>query len=469
MTVALVWFRQDLRLADNPALMAACQSGAHVIPVFIADPTPLTVSAVGAASKVWLHHALQALGDSLAACGSRLILRQGQALEVLERLLLETGATQLYWNRCYDPVTLQRDTLLKSRLKNQVQVQSFNGSLLAEPWQALKDNGEPYKVYTPFWKALLKRGIQRSLVPVPAAIPAPAHWPASSTLADLQLLPPQRWDLPMMANWQVGEAAAMQKLHAFLDQAVVTYSDDRDRPAQTGTSRLSPHLHTGEISPNQVVYFAEHYLAIHPGAETGIRRFLQEIGWREFAWHLLYHFPQTLTEPLDTRFKAFQWEPEDSAGLARWQQGQTGIPIVDAGMRELWQTGWMHNRVRMVVASWLTKNMLVPWQQGERWFRDTLVDADMANNVLGWQWVAGCGADAAPYFRIFNPVLQGEKFDPTGEYVRRWLPELAGRAAKEIHHPRVWGDGWQYPLPVTDMATSRQRALERFAAIKQHR
>lgn len=261
----------------------------------------------------------------------------------------------------------------------------------------------------------------------------------------------------------------MQKLHAFLDQAVATYSDDRDRPAQTGTSRLSPHLHTGEIGPNQVVYFAEHYLASHPGAESGIRRFLQEIGWREFAWHLLYHFPQTLTEPLDTRFKAFEWQPDDSAGLARWQQGQTGIPIVDAGMRELWQTGWMHNRVRMVVASWLTKNMLVPWQQGERWFRDTLVDADMANNVLGWQWVAGCGADAAPYFRIFNPVLQGEKFDPLGEYVRRWLPELAGRVAKEIHHPRVWGDGWQYPLPVTDMATSRQRALERFAAIKQHR
>lgn len=466
MTCALVWFRQDLRLADNPALFEACRSCQQVIPVFIDDPTPDTLSHLGAASRVWLDQSLASLANSLQAKASRLVLRQGQVLSVLQDLIKETGATHVFWNRCYDPVSLARDTQIKAVLKEQVQVQSFNAALLREPWQVLKNDGQAYKVYTPFWKALLKTGITQDLLPEPVILPAPTQWPSSLALNELKLLPIIRWDQGMMANWQVGEPAALHKLHRFLETRVIHYKTDRDQPAVLGTSRLSPHLHFGEISPRQIALLAQQYLAEYPEASLGIQTFLQEIGWREFAWYLLYHFPETVTEPLDQRFKSFQWESDYQANLHRWQQGETGIPIVDAGMRELWQTGWMHNRVRMIVASLLTKNLLIPWQEGEAWFRDTLVDADLANNVLGWQWVAGCGADAAPYFRIFNPILQGEKFDPNGEYVRRWVPELAGRAAKEVHYPRVLGDGWKYPLPITDLGFSRQRALERYAHIK---
>lgn len=467
MSCALVWFRQDLRLSDNPALAEACRSCAQVIPVFIDDSTPTTVSQLGAASRVWLHHSLRSLDANLAAHGSRLILRQGQVSSVLQDLIKATGATHVFWNRCYDPASLARDKALKAALKEQVQVQSFNAALLKEPWQTLKSDGQPYKVYTPFWKAMLKAGlVTENLLAAPARIPSPAQWPSSLSLAELQLLPSIAWDQGMMAHWQVGEQAALERLHVFLETTAMDYKTARDQPSIRGTSRLSPHLHFGEISPRQIAYLAQQYLADHPEASMGIQHFLQELAWREFAWYLLFHFPHTVTEPLDQRFKSFQWQDSYQAELKRWQQGQTGIPIVDAGMRELWQTGWMHNRVRMIVASLLTKNLLIPWQAGEAWFRDTLVDADLANNILGWQWVAGSGADAAPYFRIFNPILQGEKFDPNGDYVRRWVPELAGRAAKEIHHPRVLGDGWNYPLPITDLAASRQRALERYAQIR---
>ena len=466
MTCALVWFRQDLRLADNPAWFEACRSCQQVIPVFIDDPSPQTPSQLGAASRVWLEQSLASLAKHLQAKSSHLILRQGQALTVLQDLIRETGASHVFWNRCYDPVSLARDTQIKARLKQQVQVQSFNAALLREPWQVLKSDGQPYKVYTPFWKALLKTGITQALLPEPAIIPSPQQWPHSQALTGLQLLPRLRWDQGMMAHWQVGEAAAYAKLQSFLETIVHQYQTARDRPAVMGTSRLSPHLHFGELGPRQIVLLAEQSLAEHPEASSGIQTFLQEVAWREFASYLLYHFPQTLHQPLDQRFNQFQWATQYEGQLQRWQQGQTGIPIVDAGMRELWQTGWMHNRVRMIVASLLTKNLLIPWQEGEAWFRDTLVDADLANNVLGWQWVAGCGADAAPYFRIFNPILQGEKFDPAGEYVRRWLPELAGRAAKEIHHPRVLGDGWNYPLPITDLSLSRRLALERYAQLR---
>lgn len=467
MTCAIVWFRQDLRLADNPAWWEACRSCEQVIPVFIDDPTPTTVSRLGAASRVWLHHSLLNLDKALQSQASRLILRQGQALAVLKTLIQETGATHLFWNRCYDPASLERDKLIKAALKEELSVQSFNASLLREPWQVLKGDGQPYKVYTPFWKALVKTGITQELLPAPASIPRPAQWPPSLGITDLQLLPKIAWDQGMMQAWEVGELAAFKKLHNFLETSVTHYKTARDQPAVLGTSRLSPHLHFGEIGPRQITFFAQQYLAEHPESSAGVEHFLQEIAWREFAWYLLYHFPQTVTEPLDQRFKNFSWEQNFDTQLQRWQQGQTGIPIIDAGMRELWQTGWMHNRVRMIVASLLTKNLLIPWQLGEAWFRDTLVDADLANNVLGWQWVAGCGADAAPYFRIFNPILQGEKFDPQGEYVRRWVPELAKRAANEIHHPRVPGDGWNYPLPITDLTLSRQAALERYARMNQ--
>jgi deoxyribodipyrimidine photo-lyase len=467
MSTAIVWLRQDLRLADNPALYHACRTCDHVIPVFIDDPLPTSISQLGAASKVWLHHSLQALDTSLQPLGNRLTLRHGAALDVLRELIASTGATHLYWNRVYDPASLARDKHLKETLKSVCAVHSFNASLLNEPWEVLKADSTPYKVFTPFWKAMLKYGIQHLPLPAPERIPAPANIPDSLSLATMKLLPTIHWDTAMMAHWQVGEHAAMQKLHEFLPTGGMDYKDARNLPAQTGTARLSPHLHFGEISPRQAVYHTEHYLAEHQAAESGLRHFMQEIGWREFSYHLLYHFPHTVERALDARFDHFPWAEDYSDVLKHWQRGQTGFPIIDAGMRELWQTGWMHNRVRMIVASLLTKNLLVPWQAGEQWFRDTLVDADLASNVFGWQWTAGCGADAAPYFRIFNPILQSQKFDPDGVYIRRWVPELQGRDNKQIHLPRELGDGLRnYPLPVVELAGSRERALAKFTQIK---
>jgi deoxyribodipyrimidine photo-lyase len=464
---AIVWLRQDLRLADNPALYHACRTCENVIPVFIDDPLPTTVSQLGAASRVWLHHSLQALDAGLQAAGNRLTLRQGSALPVLQSLLAETGATHLYWNRLYDPASLQRDKHLKETLRQTCTVHSFNASLLNEPWEVLKADGTPYQVFTPFWKAMLKYGIQHQPLPAPQHIPAPTTWPASLPLDALGLLPRIRWDVGMMAHWQVGEDAALQKLLDFLPLRGADYQDARNFPAQTGTARLSPHLHFGEISPRQAIYYAEAFLAENPAADSGVRHFIREIGWREFAWHLLYHFPHTVDQALDKRFGQFPWAEDYAEVLAKWQRGQTGYPIIDAGMRELWQTGWMHNRVRMIVASLLSKNLLVPWQVGEQWFRDTLVDADLASNVLGWQWTAGCGADAAPYFRIFNPILQSQKFDPEGDYIRRWVPELRTRDSQQIHLPRALGDGLQgYPLPVVDFKASRERALAMFGQVK---
>lgn len=468
MSTTIVWLRQDLRLADNPALYHACENSDCVIPVFIDDPEATTVSQLGSASKVWLHHSLQSLANSFDKTGSRLILRQGKAFNVLQKLREETGADRVYWNRVYDPASLQRDQRIKETLKQVCEeVRSFNACLLNEPWEMLKADGTPYKVFSPFWKAMQKYGIQYLPLPVPESVPAPDTWPDSQPLESLGLLPDIRWDEDMMSHWQVGEAAAMQKLLNFLPEGGADYKEARNYPAQAGTARLSPHLHFGEISPRQAVYQAEAFLHENPAAEKGVRHFIQEIGWREFAYYLLYHFPHTVDQALDERFDQFPWADDYAENLLRWQRGQTGIPIVDAGMRELWQTGWMHNRVRMIVASLLTKNLLIPWQEGENWFRDTLVDADLASNVLGWQWTAGCGADAAPYFRIFNPLLQSQKFDPDGEYIRRWVPELRGRDTKQIHQPRELGDGLEgYPLPIVDFKASRERALAMFEKIK---
>lgn len=467
MTV-LVWFRQDLRLTDNPALYHACHTGEPVIPVFIDDPLPTSVSQLGSASRVWLHHSLQALTQDLQASGSHLILRQGSASVILPQLLAETGATRLYWNRLYDPASLQRDRQLKESLRQVCEVRSFNASLLNEPWEVLKADGTPYKVFTPFWQAMLRHSIQHQPLPAPEQIPAPARIPSSLPLDSLKLLPHIRWDVGMMSHWQVGERAALHKLLNFLPIGGKDYQQARDLPAHSGTSRLSPHLHFGEISPRQVVWLAEQCLAENATADNGVRHFIREIGWREFAWHLLYHFPHTVERPLDERFTRFPWAENHEEILIRWQRGQTGYPIIDAGMRELWQTGWMHNRVRMIVASLLCKNLLVPWQKGENWFRDTLVDTDLASNVLGWQWTAGCGADAAPYFRIFNPILQSQKFDPDGDYIRRWVPELCECSSKQIHLPREPGENKRnYPLPVVDFKASREQALSLFEKIKQ--
>ncbi|HPE61210.1 MAG TPA: deoxyribodipyrimidine photo-lyase [Thiolinea sp.] len=468
MSRALVWLRQDLRLADNPALWHALQQGHEIIPVFIHDPTPDTAGRLGAASQVWLHHTLAAMAQSLAAMGSRLILRRGEALTELVQLQTQTGAQALYWNRCYDPVSVARDTHIKQVLGRQLTVHSFNASLLHEPVRLLKADGAPYRVFTAWWKTLLQAGLPARPLPAPDRLPVPAEWPPGCTLAALGLLPAHHWPVGMMAHWKAGEQAAWQVLDRFLE-AAAGYAVQRDFPGQAGTSCLSPYLHSGSISPQQIVAYCEDFRNRVPQAETGIAAFVRELGWRDFAAYLLWHFPRTLEKPLDTRFETFPWSTPDEYGasLQRWQRGMTGFPIVDAGMRQLWQSGWMHNRVRMIAASLLCKNLLIPWQQGEHWFRDTLVDADLASNVLGWQWVAGCGADAAPYFRIFNPVLQAQKFDPDGTYVRRWVPELRERPVSLLHQPLGAGEVYgAYPLPVADLKASRQRALACFARMK---
>jgi len=480
MSHALVWFRRDLRLADNPALMAAIESGQTPIPFYIHDE-PSGSWPMGAASAWWLHHSLSALQQSLRQLGSDLLLFRGDAETIINDLVEQHQCTAVYWNRCYEPESIARDKRIKQRLLDgDVDCQSFNGSLLIEPWQHLKKDQTPYRVFTPFWKALTTRLDFMALRPAPEQLPAIPAAVKNKTISvdDLELLPRIPWDKEMRLSWQPGEAGAHAQLDRFVEEAMIDYSAARDIPSKTGTSRLSPHLHFGEISPQQVWNFVHQLMQQDPGAGVikGGEAFLREVGWREFSYHLLYHFPHTPDRALDQRFNNFPWRDDYANDLKSWQQGQTGIPIVDAGMRELWSTGWMHNRVRMIVASLLTKNLLIPWQEGARWFWDTLVDADLASNTQGWQWTAGCGADAAPYFRIFNPVLQGERFDPEGKYVRRWVPELRNMPDKWIHKPweapeSALGEAGvtlakDYPEPLVDLSASRKRALERWDSVK---
>lgn len=468
MDCVIMWFRQDLRLVDNPALDFA-QQAKRVIPVFIWDPE-LEWSPQGA-QKVWLHHSLQSLADCLKAKGSRLILRQGPTEKVLAELIIELQADTVVWNRCYEPAVIARDKEMKAKLKMQgIGVHSFNGSLLFEPWEVKTLSGGPYKVFTPFWKNCLAQDRAFDMASEPCELPAVATRYPSNTLEELDLLPKISWHTEIEAFWQVGEEAAHDKLEHFLQQAVSAYHEQRNTPSVDGTSLLSPHLHFGEISPRQVWHMAQQ----HPSSE-GRRVFLSEIGWREFAYHIMYHFPHTVKQSMDARFDRFPWKP-DNGELALWQKGQTGYPIVDAGMRQLWETGWMHNRVRMIVASFLTKDLLLPWQSGTQWFWETLVDADLASNSLGWQWAAGSGADAAPFFRIFNPISQGEKFDKEGRYVRRWVPEIAQLPNKYLHKPweapplilREAGIvlGRDYPEPVVNHKMAREDALAAFGSIK---
>jgi len=467
----LLWFRLDLRLADNPALAAAVAAGRPVVAVFVLDDADAGEWAAGGASRWWLHHSLASLDASLRACGGRLVLRRGPAADAIDRLVAETGAAAVYWNRRYEPWASARDAGIKaSLLRRGIEARSFNAGLLREPWDIRTGAGGPYKVFTPFWKALRASLGAVAPTPAPARIPAPQRQPASDALGDWRLTPARPdWAFGLRAAWVPGEAAAARRLIAFLDGAVQHYADRRNIPADPGTSRLSPHLHFGEIGPRQVWHAAS---ATEDG--NGIERFLSEIAWREFSYHLLHHFPDLPAQPLRPGFAAFPWADEP-AGLQAWQQGRTGYPIVDAGMRELWATGWMHNRVRMITASFLVKDLMLPWRAGEDWFWDTLVDADLASNSASWQWVAGCGADAAPYFRVFNPSLQGAKFDPQGDYVRRWVPELSGMADGLIHTPwkarRVdLADagvrlGIDYPAPILDHAAARDRALAAFHAL----
>jgi len=447
----ILWLRRDLRLTDNPALQHALQRGGAVVPIYIDSAAEEGAWAPGAASRWWLHRSLAALDAALRRLGSRLLLRRGAALSVLQQLVRDTGADAVVWNRRYEPAAIERDRAVKAALQEAgVLVASHNGALLLEPWEISSKSGGPFRVYTPYWRQLLATLQPATPLPAPTAIAAPERWPQSATLADLELLPRIEWYGGMEAAWQPGEMGAAARLAEFCEQGLESYRDRRERPAIKGTSRLSPHLHFGELSPRQLwhaIGAAEARRGL-PAAEWRHGKYLGELIWREFAHHLLYHFPHSATEPLQAAFRNFPWR-EDAGLLEAWQHGRTGIPLVDAGMRELWSTGWMHNRVRMVAASFLVKNLRIGWQHGARWFWDTLVDADLASNTLGWQWVAGCGADAAPYFRVFNPLTQAAKFDPDGHYVRRWLDEAA------LARP-----------PVVDLAASRAAALAAWRAMR---
>jgi deoxyribodipyrimidine photo-lyase len=467
---ALVWFRRDLRLADNPALAHALSEAKHIIPVFIHAPEEEVPWSPGAASLWWLHHSLESLSKDIAALGSRFILRQGSSLTSLQQLIKETGATLVCWNRVYEPVCIARDTEIKRVLKDQgIECSSHNAALLFEPWQVRTQQDKPFRVFTPFWRHCQTRMSEQPLpLATPNSLPSVEKSLTSTELASLNLLPRIHWDHGMRAHWQIGEAAAHAQLQRFIDKAARHYGEERNRPDKNGTSCMGPYLHFGEISPRQIVTALQDQ---HTPAESYVR----ELGWREFSYHLLYHFPHTTNSPLDVRFEKFPWD-NNCAALIAWQRGQTGIPLVDAGMRELWHTGWMHNRVRMVVASFLTKNLRIHWLEGARWFWDTLVDADLANNTQGWQWTAGCGADAAPFFRIFNPTLQAERFDPDYNYIRRWIPEIARLPNKWITQPWEAPEielskagislGRDYPNPITDLGLSRDAALEAYKEIK---
>ena len=472
------WFRLDLRLADNPALRAAIEHGGTVVPAFIWSPEEEAPWSPGGASNWWLHQSLAALDAQLRAAGSRLVIRRGPTLDALRGLAKETNADAVFWNRRYEPAAIARDRKVKEALTSDGLVaESFNAALLHEPWTIQNQSKKPFQVFTPFWKHCLAKPDPAEPLPAPKNILSPSKWPKSLALDELELEPKINWTDGLRAAWQPGEACATASLHRFLSKAFDDYSDQRNRPDVTGTSRLSPHLHFGEISPRQVWYGLKRMASKRglPIERWRASQFLAEIGWREFAHHLLFHFPHTPAEPLRADFKKFPWR-KDAAWLRAWQKGLTGYPIVDAGMRELWATGWMHNRVRMIVASFLVKDLLISWQEGARWFWDTLVDADLPQNTLGWQWTAGCGADAAPYFRVFNPTSQSEKFDPRGQYVRKWCPELAKLPDKWLHQPHTSPAetlraaevelGHNYPTPVISHAIAREAALEAFARIK---
>lgn len=471
---SILWFRQDLRLADNPALLAAMGRGGPIVPVFVWAPEEEGGWQPGAASRWWLHQSLAQLDASLRRLGSRLIIRRGPTLDTLRELLDETASTAVFWNRRYEPAAIERDTRVKAALqKDGRMVESFNGTLLFEPWAVQTQQGRPYQVFTPYWNACLKSPEPAPPDGAPSQLPNPRQWPPTFKLGELSLEPSVNWAEGLRTKWRPGEAGAVDCLNRFLDEALRDYPDERNRPDHEGTSRLSPHLHFGEISVRQI--WSSLRAQGHDKASAAFRVFATELGWREFAHHLLFHFPKTPHQPLRKEFADFPWQPE-KGNLRAWQRGRTGYPIVDAGMRELWHTGWMHNRVRMITASFLVKDLLIPWQEGAAWFWDTLVDADLANNTLGWQWTAGCGADAAPYFRVFNPITQGEKFDPQGDYVRHWIPELKKLPSEWIHKPweapgHVLQDagidlGSTYPRPIVDHGQARTLALSALQQIK---
>jgi deoxyribodipyrimidine photo-lyase len=494
MTPTLLWFRQDLRLQDNPALHAAVARGAPIVPLYILDDAGEWGWAPGAAARWWLHHSLAALDATLRARGSRLVLARGDSEAVLRELARETGAGAVYWNRRYELSAVARDGWLETELAAAgLEVRTFNAALLHEPAEVANRQGRPFQAFTPFWQHCLHLAVGAPMKLGDERLAAPAKWPRSLALEELELLQdakgPDENRGPIDAAtsptrdfssyWQPGETGAATRLNEFLTAALDDYAAQRDFPARDGTSRLSPHLHFGEVSPRQIwaaIRARGRSSGVFPPSR-GAEVFLRELGWREFAHHVLFHFPHTAEQPWHDEFARFVWADDPgSKKLSAWQHGRTGFPIVDAAMRQLGATGWMHPRSRMIVASFLVKDLRLPWQAGAAWFWERLVDADLASNTLGWQWSAGCGADAAPYFRIFAPVVQGEKFDADGAYVRRWLPELAALPAEHVH--QLWTAppavltaagvrlGETYPLPIVDHATARAEALAAFREMR---
>jgi deoxyribodipyrimidine photo-lyase len=472
---ALVWFRDDLRLADNPALTAAARGGRPVVCLYVLDESPER-RPLGGAARWWLHHSLAALRDELSARGVPLVLVRGPAETCVPEAVQRFGIAAVHWCRRYGSAERVLDEALRTRLEAEgVEVGSHPGRLLVEPWEVRTRTGDWFKVFTPFWKAAQAvLGDGRPLLPVPNLQPADTA-ERGLPLDALELLPTKPdWAAGLRETWVPGEASARERLGSFLDSRIDRYASHRDVPAGEATSELSAHLRFGEISASTVHATAGHRRDSAAGVSEAVTKFHSELGWREFAYHLLWHFPDLATRNFQPRFDDFPWRSGDDAeaDAEAWRRGRTGYPIVDAGMRQLWQTGVLHNRVRLIVASFLVKHLLVDWRVGEAWFWDTLVDADPANNAASWQWVAGSGADAAPYFRIFNPVAQGERFDPDGTYVKRWVPELSGLPSGLIHKP--WGApaevlaaagvvlGGAYPSPIVDHDAARRRALSAF-------
>jgi deoxyribodipyrimidine photo-lyase len=462
MAVTLVWFRDDLRISDNPALTAAAESGDDVVACYVLDDETEGIRPLGGASRWWLHHSLAALDASLTELGIPLVLRRGAAGDVVPDLVRESSAGAVVWNRRYGLAERTTDAALKASLAEQgVEATSFQANLMYEPWEVTAGSGKAYKVFTPFWRACLAFRSPRKPLPAPTSLHGPEL--GSDDLPAWGLLPTAPdWAQGLRETWTPGEAGAHARLDEFLDSAAHGYKNNRDRPAVHGTSRLSPHLRFGEISPFEVWHAAQD--SKDSSTAEDIRVFGSELGWREFSWQLLYFNPQLATVNYRPEFNAFAWESSTEAELDAWQRGRTGYPLIDAGMRQMWEIGWMHNRVRMATASFLIKNLMIDWRVGERFFWDCLVDADAASNAASWQWVAGSGADASPYFRIFNPVLQSKKFDPEGAYLVRFVPELAD--AENVHEP--WkGAAPGYPERVVDLKESRQRALSAYKALSE--
>ena len=465
--ITIFWFRQDLRISDNPGLFEAAKNGL-VLPVYLFDDELAADFRLGSASKWWLHHSLQSLDKSL---DNKLNFYVGDSKTILSKIIKENNIGAVYWNRCYEPWRIKADNEIKQSLE--IECKSFNGSLLWEPWEILKADKSSYKVFTPFYRnGCLRASEPREPLPKPQKLSLLKN--SNFALSELNLLPDKKWYKRMESFWSVGEDSAQQRLQEFLDNGLLNYKDSRNYPAKKNISRLSPYLHFGEISPNQVWYSAQAKKAINYSYSKDVDHFLSEIGWREFSYYLLYHFPKLPRDNFQAKFDRFQWK-NDQSFIKAWQNGQTGFPIVDAGMRELWQTGYMHNRVRMIVASFLVKNLLMHWHNGEDWFWDCLVDADLANNSASWQWIAGSGADAAPYFRIFNPITQGEKFDPEGEYTRRFVPELEHLSNEFLFRPWEATEhalkaagivlGETYPMPIIDLKASREEALSAYRSL----